>query len=77
VNRAQFIEELRARNIGTSVHFIPLHRHPLCRERYGYEPNQFPVCEEIYEGLVRLPLYPKMTGEDVADVVEAARRSTA
>jgi len=73
VNRAVFIQELRARNIGTSVHFIPLHRHPLYRGRYGYRAEQFPVAEEIYKGLVSLPLYPKMTDEDVVDVVEAVR----
>ena len=73
LNRAEFIEELRARNIGSSVHFIPLHRHPFYRERYGCRPEQFPVCEEIYQGLLSLPLYPKMTDRDAADVIEAVR----
>lgn len=73
LNRSEFIDELRARNIGTSVHFIPLHRHPFYRERYGYRPEQFPVCEEIYQGLLSLPLYPKMTEGDAADVIEAVR----
>jgi dTDP-4-amino-4,6-dideoxygalactose transaminase len=73
LTRAQFIEELRKRNIGASVHFIPLHRHPLYRDRYGYRPEQFPVAEEIYQGLVSLPLYPKMTDQDAVDVVTAVR----
>lgn len=73
LNRSEFIDELRARNIGASVHFIPLHRHPFYRERYGYQPEQFPVCEEIYQGLLSLPLYPKMTDRDAADVIEAVR----
>jgi len=73
LNRSEFIDELRARNIGASVHFIPLHRHPLYRERYGYRPEQFPVCEEIYQGLLSLPLYPSMTDQDAADVIEAVR----
>jgi dTDP-4-amino-4,6-dideoxygalactose transaminase len=73
LNRSEFIDELRARNIGTSVHFIPLHRHPFYRERYGYQPEQFPVCEEIYQGLLSLPLYPKMTDRDATDVIEAIR----
>jgi dTDP-4-amino-4,6-dideoxygalactose transaminase len=68
-----FIDELRARNIGASVHFIPLHRHPLYRDRYGYRPEQFPVAEEIYQGLLSLPLYPKMTDQDAADVIDAVR----
>jgi dTDP-4-amino-4,6-dideoxygalactose transaminase len=73
LNRAEFIEELRARNIGTSVHFIPLHRHPFYRERYGYRPEQFPVAEEIYRGLLSLPIYPKMTDQDAGDVIAAVR----
>ena len=73
MNRSEFIEELRARNIGSSVHFIPLHRHPFYRKRYGYRPEQFPVAEEIYQGLLSLPLYPKMTDQDADDVVAAVR----
>ena len=76
-NRSEFIDELRARNIATSVHFIPLHRHPLYRDRYGYRPEQFPVAEEIYQGLLSLPLYPKMTDRDAADVIEAVRETVA
>ncbi|MBI1896294.1 MAG: DegT/DnrJ/EryC1/StrS aminotransferase family protein [Acidobacteria bacterium] len=77
LNRSQFIDELRARNIGASVHFIPLHRHPFYRERYGYRPEQFPVCEQIYRGLLSLPLYPKMTDQDVKDVIAAVRNIVA
>jgi dTDP-4-amino-4,6-dideoxygalactose transaminase len=73
MNRSEFIDELRARNIGTSVHFIPLHRHPFYRERYDYQPEQFPVCEQIFQGLLSLPLYPKMTDRDAEDVIEAVR----
>jgi UDP-4-amino-4,6-dideoxy-N-acetyl-beta-L-altrosamine transaminase len=73
LNRSDFIDELRTRNIGASVHFIPLHRHPLYQERYGYHPEQFPVAEEIYRGLLSLPLYPKMTDQDVSDVIGAVR----
>jgi len=41
VNRSEFIDELRARNIGTSVHFIPLHRHPLYRDRMATAQSSF------------------------------------
>lgn len=73
LNRSEFIDELHTRNIGTSVHFIPLHRHPFYHERYGYRPDQFPVAEDIYRGLLSLPLYPKMTDQDVVDVIDAVR----
>jgi len=73
LNRSEFIDELRVRNIGASVHFIPLHRHPFYQKRYGYSPDQFPLAEQIYQGLLSLPLYPKMTDEDVVDVIRAVK----
>jgi dTDP-4-amino-4,6-dideoxygalactose transaminase len=71
VTRDEFIERLRSLNIGTSVHFIPLHRHPAFRDRYGYRPESFPVAERLFEGLVSLPLYPGMCEADVKDVIQA------
>jgi len=71
LDRAEFIQELHRLRIGASVHFIPLHRHPFYQRAYGYRPEQFPAAEEIYRGLVSLPLYPAMTGEDVDDVIAA------
>ena len=71
IDRAQFIEELRARNISASVHFIPLHLHPYYRETYGYRPEDFPVAYHQYQRLISLPIYSKMSDQDVADVIEA------
>lgn len=71
IDRAEFIEELKRRNIGTSVHFIPLHVHPYYRETYGYRPEDFPVAYGEYQREISLPIYSKMTDEDVEDVIEA------
>jgi dTDP-4-amino-4,6-dideoxygalactose transaminase len=73
LDRAGFIQELHCFKIGSSVHFIPLHRHPFYQSRYGYHPDQFPVAEMIYQGLISLPLYPAMSDGDVTDVIEAVR----
>ena len=70
IDRAQFIEELKARNIGTSVHFIPIHYHPHY-VRYGWQRGQFPNAEHYYERTISLPLYPALSDQDVADVIEA------
>jgi dTDP-4-amino-4,6-dideoxygalactose transaminase len=70
VSRNQFIEELKARNIGTSVHFIPVHLHPYYRDRYGYKPEDFPVACREYQRIVSLPLYPRMSDQDVQDVID-------
>ena len=71
IDRNKFIEELRRKGIGTSVHFIPLHIHPYYRETYGYQPDDFPVAYEAYKRIISLPIYAKMTDQDVDRVVEA------
>lgn len=71
IDRARFVEELRARNIGTSVHFIPLHLHPYYVQAYGFAPEDFPVAYQEFLREISLPIYSAMTEEDVRDVVEA------
>jgi perosamine synthetase len=71
IDRDRFIDELRARNVGTSVHFIPLHLHPYYQEAWGYRPGQFPGTEAAWSRAVSLPLYPAMSDGDVDDVVSA------
>jgi dTDP-4-amino-4,6-dideoxygalactose transaminase len=71
IDRAQFIEALRAEKIGTSVHFIPVHLHPYYRERFGYGPGDLKHAESLYERIISLPLYPRMTEDDVRDVIRA------
>lgn len=70
MNLATEIEQLKARNIGTSVHFIPIHLHPYYRDKYGYRPDDFPVAYREYQRLVSLPLYPRMGDGDVQDVID-------
>jgi dTDP-4-amino-4,6-dideoxygalactose transaminase len=73
IDRDQFIEELKAMNIGTSVHFIPVHLHPFYRRTFGHMPGDFPVAEGIFEKIISLPLYPSMSEEDVRYVARAVR----
>ncbi len=71
IDRNQVIEELKARNIGTSVHYIPIHLHPFYRDKYGYQPNDFPVTHGNYERMLSLPLAPRLSDADVQDVIAA------
>lgn len=71
IDRGRFIEELKRRNIGASVHFIPLHLHPYYRETYGYQPEDFPISNREYHRVISLPIYSKMSDEDVQDVIDA------
>jgi perosamine synthetase len=73
VDRAAVVEALRARGIGTSVHFIPLHRHPYYRRSLGVGPEGFPGAEHLYARCVSLPLYPALGPAGVDRVVEVLR----
>jgi dTDP-4-amino-4,6-dideoxygalactose transaminase len=74
ITRDEFIEKMAERGIGTSVHFIPLHLHPYWRNRYGFKPEDYPVALDCYQRAVSLPIYSKMTDEDVDRVVQAVRK---
>jgi dTDP-4-amino-4,6-dideoxygalactose transaminase len=71
IGRDQFISEMGDRNIGCSVHFIPIHLHQYYREKYGYRPEDFPVALREYQRIVSLPLSPRMNDDDVNDVISA------
>jgi len=73
-DRARFIHELRAENIGTSVHFIPIHFHPHFRDTLPYRAGAFPVTEDAYHRAVTLPMFPRMTDRDVDDVCAAVTK---
>jgi len=75
--RDAFVNELRKRNIGASVHFIPLHLHPYYRETYGYTPDAFPVATREYMREISLPIYSRMSDRDVGDVIDAVLDVTA
>ena len=73
VSRDDFINEMAAAGIGTSVHFIPLHLHPYWRDTYGLRPEQFPNSTRAFNQIVSLPLYTRMTDADQDRVIQAAR----
>lgn len=72
--RDELIDALYAQGVGCSVHYIPLHLQPYWANRYQLRAEQFPVSQAAYERLVSLPLYSKMTQEDVDRVIGAVRR---
>ena len=71
IDRNAFIEELKARNIGTSVHYLPVHMHPFYRDKYGYKPEDCPVAADAFTRMLTLPLHPGLSDEDIQDVVDA------
>ncbi len=72
--RSDIIEMLKADNIGTSVHFIPIHMHPFYAERLGCVRGDFPNATSAYHGAISLPLFPAMTDADATAVCASLRR---
>jgi dTDP-4-amino-4,6-dideoxygalactose transaminase len=70
LGRDALIVELARRGIGTSVHFIPLHRQPYWRDTYDLSPSRFPVAEACYPNMLTLPLYTKMSDADQDRVIQ-------
>ena len=69
IGRNQIIEELRKKGVMTSVHFIPLHKHPYYMTAFNYDTREFGVSESIYERIISLPIYPGMSNDDVGQVI--------
>lgn len=70
ISRDQFIEQLKELGIGTSVHFIPVHLHAFYRNKYKFRPADFPTAFDAYERMLSLPLYPGISDDEVARVIE-------
>lgn len=70
IDRDGFIEELKQQGISTSVHFIPLHRHPFYRNSFSLDGKKFANADWIYERSISLPIYPGMTEEEITKVIE-------
>jgi perosamine synthetase len=69
-NRAQIINELRERNIGVGVHFMPVHQHLYYSETFNLSDENYPVASAAFPRLISLPIYPGMTDENVDKVID-------
>jgi dTDP-4-amino-4,6-dideoxygalactose transaminase len=74
ISRDQFITAMTAENIGVGVHYQSIPVHPYYQERFGWQPECYPNSFRIGQQTVSLPLSPKLTGSDLADVVSAVRK---
>ena len=71
ISRDQFIEEVKARNVGVSVHFIALHTMSAYTKRYGYKPEDFPKAYAFSESEISLPMYSTLGREKAQYVADA------
>ena len=73
IDRARFIDELRERGVGASVHWMPLHLHPYYRESYRLQPEDCPRAAAVWPRLISLPIFPGMREDEVAYVISSIR----
>jgi perosamine synthetase len=73
-DRAHLFAALRSEGLGVNVHYIPVHLHPFYRRRFGTGPGLCPVAETAYERILSLPIFPRMSADDVDHVITAVRK---
>ncbi len=71
IDRDQFIVELAERNIGCSVHYVPIHMHSYYQNKYGFKPVDFPHAFGAFQRILSLPLSPRHRDQDIDDVIAA------
>ncbi len=71
LDRDAVIQALADKGIGTSVHYVPLHRHPYWRDRYGLSPEMFPQADAAYRSMISIPLFTAMSDADQTRVITA------
>ncbi len=74
MTREDFIAQMDQEGIGCSVHFIPLHLHPYWQEKLQVKKGDFPNAEKVFDKAVSLPLYTKMSDDDVERVIKSVRK---
>jgi len=72
-DRAAVMAELQSKEIGTQVHYIPVHLQPYYRDAWGHSIGDYPKAERYYSSALSLPLYPKMSDSDVGYVINAVQ----
>ena len=72
-SRREFFDAMCAENVQCQVHYIPVYWFPFY-QRLGYEKGLCPHAEEIYNGILSIPLYPLMTDQEVDGVIKTVKK---
>lgn len=73
ISRDEFINAMTAHNVGVGVHYLSIPEHPYYRETFGWEPEQYPHAMRVGRSTVSIPISPKLSDDDVEDVVAAVK----
>ena len=74
--RDRILWELQKKGVGVAVHYRAIHLLSYYRQTYGYERGMFPVAERIGDSTITLPLYPKLSNEEVQYVINGVKEVT-
>ena len=74
IARDAFLDAIQKHNIGVGVHYLSIPEHPFYQKTFGWKPEQYPHAMRAGRQTVSLPIGPKLSDADVADVIEAVRR---
>jgi UDP-4-amino-4,6-dideoxy-N-acetyl-beta-L-altrosamine transaminase len=75
INRDEFFQKMRERNIGVNLHYIPIYHFSYYQEHFNFNPTDFPVTEEVFSKIVTLPLFPKMEDDEVIYVINTVKET--
>ncbi len=73
MTRQDFMNRLKNKGILTQVHYIPIHLQPYYQNKFGFHSGDFPVAEEYYSRTLSLPLFPKLTDEEVLYIISVVK----
>ena len=71
--RREFFDAMSAENVQCQIHYVPVYWFPYYKH-LGYERGLCPNAEAVYKGIMSIPLYPKMSDQDVEDVIHAVKK---
>lgn len=71
--RREFFDAMSAENVQCQIHYVPVYWFPFY-QKLGYEKGICPNAEEVYKGIMSIPLYPRMSDQDVEDVIHAVKK---
>ena len=75
VNRDELIQILSDQGIGSSVHYVPLHRQPYWRDKYQLTIDMFPITDKAYQTMLSIPLYTAMSDEQQDRIIQVLRET--
>jgi len=75
LDRNAFFNKMKRKNVGVNVHYIPIYHFTYYRKHFNFNPVEFPVTENVFNRIITLPLFPKMSDEEIQRVIDAVEES--